>query len=171
MAKAINKVYAHAMKQEFVARYAVRKDRTSPQSIMKNLGCDPDMLVDWLQDHDFIDELRRLDHIRSFSIIEEIHRAMPKIVESMIQVAQDPAKKNGIKAAETLMKLAGVLTETHGRISSSTNIAIVDQRGNHELSVEELQEKHGALLKAVRGFKSALPEGTSGENEKGSSSG
>jgi hypothetical protein len=68
----------------------------------------------------------------------------------MVEVAMDPTRRNGIRAGEILLKIAGVIPERVQAVKAAqgnTTVNIVSQ--TNKMSIDQLVEKKDELLRVI----------------------
>jgi hypothetical protein len=138
------------LKSKFIEMYFLRSEKMSPDKILAKIGAPERMFTEWLQDENFRDELDKIDAEKAWAAREVVFRKLPKILDSMVEVAMDPTRRNGIRAGEILLKIAGVIPERVQAVKAAqgnTTVNIVSQ--TNKMSIDQLVEKKDELLRVI----------------------
>lgn len=140
------------LKHQFIEAYYVRDKNTSPDKIMIQIRAPKRMLTEWITDPGFQRELEKIDSERAWLAKEVIYRNLEPIFKNLADIAGTKGL-GAVKAAELMLKIAGVIKTTGGGGGSGAQVTVnnntVIENLPKGLSIEELIGKRDEVARLL----------------------
>lgn len=147
------------LQQEFLDVYSRRGATDTPARLCNIIGAKYSQSIKWIKDPSFRKEMEEIDEQRVFMAKEQIFRRLPTIIDRLCNLASDEEKHaNALKAAELLVKIAGLIKTTPGADrTTSVTVNNLVQENIQGLSLKELEAKKVEVANLLHAVSRAEP--------------